>query len=340
MLSLFDITSPRFTDDHWQRFHGLYQKLHARYKSFFRDIPWQDFKKEMLSEAAKEPCYYRAVIAERDIIVGWVGLRAYNYGRPEQMVFSECDALYDDIPEALRKIAARQLTEWMNLRGLQETFIVAFGRRLTAVATAWGGQRLNRLNEFVLYRGRANRETLNGWLETVPLQNEDLHLEFYSETPESCLEDLAGLLTDLLRDMPEEGDSGMNYKVSVEDMKKQIIWRRENKMPSYKVMLFNEKKEPVAVTMAELNLANPRNAFQAMTGVRWDYRGRGLARWLKAAMFTKLGEEFPQNEKIVTVMRAVNEPMQKINAQMGYILEREGAEFKIELEKMKTYLDT
>ena len=338
-MEIFEITSPDFTDDHWRWYHNLQQKLHERYKSYFRDIPWKEFKTEMLSEAAKEPCYYRAVIAERDSPVGWVGLRAYNFGTPEQMVFSECDALYDEIPEVIRKTVALQLTEWMDCRNLKETFIVAFGRRLTDTAVAWGGQRLNGLNEFVLYRDRANNKNLHDWLEAIPSRNENLRLELYPETPEFCLEELAVLLTDLLRDMPEEGDSGMNYTVKVEDMKKQVIWRRENKIPSYKVILFNEKNDPVAVTVAELSLANPRNAFQAMTGVRRDYRGRGLARWLKAAMFNKLGEEFPQNEKFITVMRAVNEPMQKINAQMGYILEREGAEFKIELEKMKTYLD-
>ncbi|MBN1212821.1 MAG: hypothetical protein JXA92_09620 [candidate division Zixibacteria bacterium] len=339
MLSLLDITSPYFSDNHWHDYHGLLRQLKERYKSFCRDVPWQEFKNTMLSEAAKEACYYRAVIFEQDVAVGWVSLRAFNFGRPEQMVFSDCDALYNNIPESIRKIAARQLTEWMVFRDLRETFMVAFGRRLTAVADAWGGQRLNGLNEFVLYRNRANNEVLHEWLDTIPRRNENLHLEFFPETPENCLEELAVLLTDLLCDMPEEGDGGMNYKVSVEDMKKQIIWRRENKVPSHKVILFNERNEPVGVSMAEISLANPSSASQAMTGVRQDYRSRRLARWLKAALYFKLGEEFPTNEKIITVMRAVNEPMQKINAQMGYVLEREGTEFKVELKKLKTYLN-
>jgi hypothetical protein len=114
-----------------------------------------------------------------------------------------------------------------------------------------------------------------------------------------------------------------------DEIRRQAQWRRENDNPAYFCLLFNEKSEMVAVSSVDINLNNTREIEQKMTGVARSYRGRGLAKWLKAAMFVKLHEEFPDNEVLTTFMRAVNDPILSINARMGFELEQQGFEFQL-----------
>lgn len=84
--------------------------------------------------------------------------------------------------------------------------------------------------------------------------------------------------------------------------------------------------------------ADPSDAYQAVTGVNREYRGCGLSRWLKAALFFKVGEDFPANKTMTTVMRATNAPIQKVNAEMGYALQSSGYEFDVTAEGLRRYL--
>jgi hypothetical protein len=46
-------------------------------------------------------------------------------------------------------------------------------------------------------------------------------------------------------------------------------------------------------------------------------------------MYHKLRQDFPEFGRLVTAMRAVNKPIQHINAQMGFYKYRSGYEFRI-----------
>ncbi|MDX1534623.1 MAG: GNAT family N-acetyltransferase [Thermoplasmata archaeon] len=79
---------------------------------------------------------------------------------------------------------------------------------------------------------------------------------------------------------------------------------------------------------------------QWMTGVRRPYRGRGLGKWLKAAMLLRVREEFPQVRVVLTGNAFSNAPMLSINERLGFKLYREGMEVQIPLEDLETYLKT
>lgn len=57
---------------------------------------------------------------------------------------------------------------------------------------------------------------------------------------------------------------------------------------------------------------------QFMTGVRDMHRGRGLGKWLKAAMLLRVLERFPQAEVIVTGNATSNAAMLSINVRLGF----------------------
>jgi mycothiol synthase len=79
----------------------------------------------------------------------------------------------------------------------------------------------------------------------------------------------------------------------------------------------------------------PRIIHQEFTGVLPDARGRGLGKWIKAAMLLHLRELYPEAEWVATGNAGSNAPMLKINRALGFKPYRNGTEYQITREKLE-----
>ena len=77
---------------------------------------------------------------------------------------------------------------------------------------------------------------------------------------------------------------------------------------------------------------------QWMTGVRQRYRGRGLGKWVKAAMLLRVRRDLPQVRIVTTGNATTNEAMLSINKRLGFRVHREGVRVQIKLDALETYL--
>ncbi|MFQ6012262.1 MAG: GNAT family N-acetyltransferase [Thermoplasmata archaeon] len=77
---------------------------------------------------------------------------------------------------------------------------------------------------------------------------------------------------------------------------------------------------------------------QGLTGVKEGCRGRGLGKWLKAAMLLRVRDEFPQVRVVQTGNATTNEAMLSINRRLGFERYREGENLQIPLEALEEYL--
>ncbi len=86
-----------------------------------------------------------------------------------------------------------------------------------------------------------------------------------------------------------------------------------------------------------MNYAPYKRQFieQGFTGVRADARGRGLGKWLKAAMLLHVREIYPGLQTVVTGNASSNGPMLAINKKMGFKEHRAGNEYQITLERLR-----
>jgi len=73
----------------------------------------------------------------------------------------------------------------------------------------------------------------------------------------------------------------------------------------------------------------PAVVQQQFTGVRPDARGRGLGKWIKAAMLQRVHELYPEARWISTYNAMSNDPMLAINHALGFRRHRAGAEYQI-----------
>ena len=77
---------------------------------------------------------------------------------------------------------------------------------------------------------------------------------------------------------------------------------------------------------------------QGDTGVPIKFRGRGLGRWLKAAMMEKVVNDLPTTRLIRTGNEATNEPMIRINRDMGFEPVKTFNHWKFDLDSIEVYL--
>jgi len=97
-------------------------------------------------------------------------------------------------------------------------------------------------------------------------------------------------------------------------------------------------REPDGVIsgMTDVNWAPYRRTLieQQFTGVLPAARGRGIGKWIKAAMLLHVRELYPDAEWVVTGNAHSNAPMLKINRTMGFKAYRTGVEYQMTRDEL------
>jgi mycothiol synthase len=87
-----------------------------------------------------------------------------------------------------------------------------------------------------------------------------------------------------------------------------------------------------------LPATQPTVAHQWTTVVRPEHRGRGLGKWLKAAMLERMLIERPGVEEVRTGNATTNEPMLAINRTLGFKPYISGTGWQVSVPRLRDYL--
>ncbi len=334
------ITSNSLSDAQWQEYYDLLLKLREQHKSSCRSASWSNLKQRVTSHLAEDEHFHPALVLEGDRMVGWIDFTARNVSTLNQVAWPAYDVLPSKIPETM----IRAMAEWIlvHLRNYDAAsmYHMAWDPRFCAIDELWQGEQFSRSQEFVMHRSSADQETISRWVTEIPRHNPNLSLVLRDEIPDGLLDAYVRLLQEGMTDIPEEGDSGLPNHVDAEEIRRVQEWCQANGVLCLHGCLHDNNGTLVALTEASANLQRPEAVDQLMTTVTRSYRGRGLAKWLKGAMFLELERRLPEFERVVTWMRSINEPIQHINSRMGFEPEREAREFKISRTSLENYLDT
>lgn len=93
-----------------------------------------------------------------------------------------------------------------------------------------------------------------------------------------------------------------------------------------------------AITWMRWHHSNPWISGQGLTGVRKRHQGRGLGKWLKAAMLRRMAQEHPELREVVTGNANSNAPMLSINDGMGFKLFRESKSYQVDRTRVEAFL--
>jgi GNAT superfamily N-acetyltransferase len=160
-------------------------------------------------------------------------------------------------------------------------------------------------------------------------------LEIYEpRIPEDFLDEYCAAYTPLINTVPfEELDHG------------EIFYTPEVMRDQYGLSERLGRVHHVAVTrepdgsmsgMTELlhNPYHPDRVHQELTAVDQRQRGRGLGKWLKAALLLRVREAYPELRLVITENAGSNAPMLAINERLGFKLHRPQFGYQVGLERL------
>ncbi len=178
---------------------------------------------------------------------------------------------------------------------------------------------------------------LERWADEGVKRNPQTRLEVYDGAlPDELLVDFAAQRTVMLNTMPLEGLE-LGEIVSTPERFRDFYEKAAvtGEVPH---AVFTREPDGVISGMTDVVWAphRPGLIYQDFTGVLPAERGRGIGKWIKAAMLLRLRERYPGAEWIATENAHSNDPMLSINRRIGFKPYRTAVEYQIPLEKLKT----
>lgn len=155
------------------------------------------------------------------------------------------------------------------------------------------------------------------WAAEGAARNKDTRLLTVFAIPEEDIADFARAYTETINQAPHGETSGR------EEVTPGTIRRNEQRTAAQGAVhltIYTREADGRVSGLTEVAWVKELGfkARQMLTGVRQEYRGRGLGKWLKAAMLLHLRRDYPGVKYVVTANADSNAPMMAINLKLGF----------------------
>jgi mycothiol synthase len=157
--------------------------------------------------------------------------------------------------------------------------------------------------------------------------------------PDERLEDMARLMQEVANDQPRDTLDLEDINFTPETVRQFDSQQRAGGDQRWSLYLTHRGDDSlIGITEVYWNPYRPGILWQGFTGVMPEHRNRGLGRWLKAAMLTRILHERPEVQVIRTGNADSNAPMLKINRALGFKPYIAWAVWQVDLDSVEKYL--
>ena len=154
--------------------------------------------------------------------------------------------------------------------------------------------------------------------------------------PEKWLEETARISTVLINDMVREDDT-IKFHLDLNTLRvAQENFKKSESKPLH-LLLMDKDDQIIGISLLVVHKGST-SADQRITGISREWRGKGLAKWLKAKVISKVLSDFDQVTEIKTECFSTNKPMIQLNKALGYELYRTDHDFYIYQENLESFL--
>jgi mycothiol synthase len=184
-----------------------------------------------------------------------------------------------------------------------------------------------------------NRDLVKDWINRSQERASGFELGLWDGPfPEEDI-DAAVELLKVMNTAPKDNLDLEDFEWSGDQVREMDASWQERKLERWVLYVRQAKTGDLAgYTMVFWNPRDPEILGQADTGVFPQYRGRGLGRWLKAAMVEKVLRDRPEVKRIRTDTAKSNAPMLKINRELGFKVTKTITAWQVEVDKVEAYL--
>jgi mycothiol synthase len=320
--------------DYWTRYHELRRIQHAE---MHPDDPVEP--DEVVETRMKKPnpfdLRHYFEVSRDGVMVSTFGSENAAPANPEYATNKHL--MWGDVyvrPEERRKGIAKSwlpvIVELMKEQGCSVLGLSA-DRPAAHAFLSWlgAGPKLEQI-ESRLRLSEVDWKSMEGWVEDGQRRSPRTKLEIYDgPLPEALWPDFASQRTVLLNTMPfDDLDIG---RIIVTPERIRDWQERAAAMGIVEHEVLTREPDGSISGMTDVSWAPYRRTHieQQFTGVRPDARGRGLGKWIKAAMALHVRELYPDAEWISTGNAGSNAPMLKINRAMGFKAYRTAVDYQV-----------
>jgi len=179
------------------------------------------------------------------------------------------------------------------------------------------GNLIHRVYQHRLYLEDLDWQVVAEWRAKGKARFPQTQIESFQDCPDKDIENFCRIYTEIINQRPV----GEIEEALVTTPESRRIEERNFKRRGieWHTMISREPDGQIsAMTDIMYNPQEPYRVHQYFTGVRGEYRRRGLAKRLKAEMLFYIRSRFPEAEYVTTTTAKENEPMRAINKQLGF----------------------
>ncbi|MFQ5985759.1 MAG: GNAT family N-acetyltransferase [Thermoplasmata archaeon] len=345
-LKVVSFDPKRATREEWARFHAYRRKRHAE----------TDPDDPLLADATVEAHQRNPGTAWKELAFAvidvdgsdeWVGWQTLEFARPDGPSYEENKHIlwvWISLAPAYRRqgIGRRLLREAANYaREHGKSLVVSYAEEASGRAfwKAVGAKDAQRDRQSRLDLDEVDWTMVEQWAAEGPVRSPSSRLAWFTNRiDEEDIEEWCEAFTEVWNMMPRD-DLDIGDEVFNPERRRKAETGIAEGGGTILTAVTKEKDGTIS-GLTELGYYPEEDwmIHQWMTGVRRPYRGRGLGKWIKAAMLLRVRKEFPQVRVVRTGNAFSNAPMLSINERLGFKLYREGMEVQISLEDLEAYL--
>jgi mycothiol synthase len=323
--------------DFWKRYHA-YRRL--RHEESRPDDPLRpdDIEELRLKRDSPFDIQHHYEIVKDGILLSWFSGSTSMPGTPghdsnKHLVWADLYVRPDHRRQGIGSSWLPVMLELMDTHGCtvlgigtEETSGHAFLRWVGAEAKLVGAENRLKLAD-------VDWKMVERWVGDGPKRSPQTKLEAYDgPLPEAMWDDFAPQLSGMLNTIPFENLDHGEIVVTPDHIR--VFYARLEVGDERLHTMLTREPDGVISAITDTTWASHRASIieQRFTGVRPDARGRGLGKWIKAAMLAHLHELYPQAQWVVTENAGSNAPMLAINKKLGFRQYRVATEYQITRE--------
>jgi len=281
----------------------------------------------------------------RGDIAGSLNMSVRREGTPDYQAHAPFIDVWGGVRQSHRRqgVAStlmRSLLASMEARGKTTATVKASLPEGHAFLAAIGATEKHRSIENRMAFAHLDEDALARWRAEALAPGHGLRLEIHAgRVPFERLATLMAPLSVLLEDAPTTGLDRPPMRFELEDFR---AWYAEidRRGGEHFLVLLLDGDEVAAVCDASWNQLYPDRMFQRLTAVARHWRGKGLAKGVKAVMLQLVRERHPEAVMAVTHNAEVNAPMLAINRRLGFAAHRHDGAYQIGTDSLRALLST
>lgn len=328
------------SQDFWNRFHELRRLRHIESRPDDPEEPDRWVELRMKKENPFELHEYYEV-SQGDVMLGWFDGESVTPANPEyetnkHLFWADAYVRPDQRRRGVATLLLPVVTALMDRHGSTIAGMGAEHEPGHGFLRWLGAEPKMTEIESRLQLSDVDWQMLERWTTEGAARSPETKLEIYDgHLPEEMWPDFAPQLTQMLNTMPWEGLEHGEIIVTPERLRE--WYERQALTGEVQHTVITREPDGAMSGISDVTWAPHRRAllYQQFTGVKPDARGRGLGKWIKAAMLLHLRDVYPDARSIATENAHSNGPMLNINVAMGFKPHRTMVEYQVGRDQLE-----